>query len=332
MDRGEMENKKVRLKDVAQRLGVSTVTVSNALSGKKGVSRMMRDRIEQTAREMGLDLDRYEDKNSRQINICAILTEQANPSENSFCQDLYRKAEQAALTGNALLTQKMVSEGDISEITADDSLEGLLIIGKISDSLLDRIMEAAPVPVVLLNFSRPGIPCVLPNNYAGMYRAAQYGVDMGHKKLGFVGTTEISGNIRERYFGFRRCLAINHLPLHREWVVDNRDLDEKFFLHTADTPPDLLVCASDAIAVSVYEALDQRGISIPADVSVVSFGNFLPDHPFGLRLTTYNVDRERMAKRAVELLLSQIDGKDPHTDPVYIDSVMIERSSVKDMR
>lgn len=325
-------DKKVRLKDVAQRLGVSTVTVSNALSGKKGVSRMMRDRIEQTAREMGLDLTRYEDKDRRQIKISAVMTEHEDPSENSFCQDLLRKAEQAALTGHALLTAGTVSEDDISEIVRDGRPEGLLIIGKIPDSLLDSIMEAVSVPVVLLNFSRPGIPCVLPDNYVGMYRAAQYGVDMGHKKFGFVGAAEISGNIRERYFGFLRCLQLNHLPFYREWVADKKDLDEKFFLHTADTPPDLLVCASDAIAVSVYEALDRRGISVPGDVSIVSFGNFLSDHPFGLRLTTYNVDRERMAKRAVELLLSQIDGREPRTDPVYIDSVMIERSSVKDMR
>ena len=52
----------VKLKDIANAVGVSTVTVSNALSGKKGVSGEMRDRIETVAQEMGYDLSRYERK------------------------------------------------------------------------------------------------------------------------------------------------------------------------------------------------------------------------------------------------------------------------------
>lgn len=330
--------RKVRLKDVAQKLGVSTVTVSNALSGRKGVSPAVRDRIERTAKEMGVDMGRYEKKSDRHVAIGALVADHPDEAEASFYLDLFQKAEQAASTRRGILVRESVAPGAADDVLPDivtqGDMEGFLVIGKLPGRLLERIREAVSVPVVLLNFSHPDLPCasVLPNNYVGMYRAAQYGVDMGHRKLGFVGSRDITGNIRDRYFGFLRCLRINHIPLQRDWVADEKNLDEKFFLHMPDTLPDLLVCASDAYAVRVYETLGKRGISVPGDVSIVSFGNFLSNHPFGLRLTTYNVDRERMARKAVDILLSQIGGAQIRTDPVYIDSVMIERSSVKDMR
>lgn len=330
--------KKVRLKDVASRLGISTVTVSNALAGRKGVSKAMRDKVTQTAKEMGFDMTHYEAKSVRHVKIGAVMQDHAGSEEMVFYSDLFQKAQQTISTHNGLIQMETVPgderDDPLPDLVKKGNIDGLLVIGHLQESYLDRIMETASFPVILVNFYRPDLPCtsVLPNNYLGMYRATQYGIDMGHRKLGFIGVGETSGNMRDRFFGFVRCLKLNGIPLNREWIFDGKELGDKLFVHMPEAMPDLFVCAGDATAVLVYETLEQKGISVPDDVSIVSYGNYLSGHPFGLRLTTYNVDRERMAQRAVELLLREIDGGEPRRDPVYIDSVMIERSSVKDLR
>ena len=80
----------VKLKDIADRIGVSTVTVSNALSGKKGVSAGLRENIENVAEELGYDISRYH-RTLQGARIGVISTEKRYMEiGNSFYWSLYQ--------------------------------------------------------------------------------------------------------------------------------------------------------------------------------------------------------------------------------------------------
>ena len=81
----------------------------------------------------------------------------------------------------------------------------------------------------------------------------------------------------------------------------------------------------------LYDLLRQRGYRIPEDISIVGYDNYLI-HSFASSLTTYNVDMKRMASIALKLLLGKIRGVEKNYGIRYIDSTIIERSSVKELR
>ena len=78
-----------------------------------------------------------------------------------------------------------------------------------------------------------------------------------------------------------------------------------------------------------YDKLQKAGYSIPKDVSIVGYDNYLFAHPFAEQITTYNVDMEQMAKAAVKILIKKIKGSDRHQGIKYIDSSIVERNSVR---
>ena len=75
--------------------------------------------------------------------------------------------------------------------------------------------------------------------------------------------------------------------------------------------------------------MKERGYRIPEDISIAAYDNYLFGHSFAKRLTTYNVDMKQMAEMAMKLLIGKIQGKDKRFGIRYIDSVIVERSSVK---
>ena len=76
----------------------------------------------------------------------------------------------------------------------------------------------------------------------------------------------------------------------------------------------------------------EKGFRIPEDISIVGYDNYLFGHSFADRLTTYNVDIKRMGAIAVKLLMGKIRGDEKHWGTRYVDSVIVERDSVKELR
>ena len=82
----------------------------------------------------------------------------------------------------------------------------------------------------------------------------------------------------------------------------------------------------------MYDVLVEKGYRIPADISITAYDNYLFGHPFARQLTTYNVDMAQMATSAVKLLNGKIRGSEKRYGTRYIDSVIVEYSSVKDLK
>ena len=93
---GRCDMPEVKLKDIADEIGVSTVTVSNALSGKKGVSDGMRSRIEAVARKMGYNVDRYTRKEEGGFRVGVLVADIYIEVGNSFYWALYQQLAYAA--------------------------------------------------------------------------------------------------------------------------------------------------------------------------------------------------------------------------------------------
>lgn len=329
----------VKLKDVAQALGVSVVTVSNALSGKKGVSSELREQVVAKAREMGYNVSRYTKKSAEETKIGVVVSRKYLEVGASFYWAMYQQVAYVASKKNcftmlAILDSAVTSKSALPAIVREESLAGMLVIGKIERIQMEHLMSVTKVPVVLLDFHEYGLACdaVMSNNYMGMYRATSYLLERGHDNIAFVGSRGATDNIMERYFGFRKAMEEWNKPIRKEWVLEDRDIESGIMKVTLpDRIPTAFACNSDHAASFVYDELLRRGYRVPEDVSLVAYDNYLFGHPLGKTITTYNVDMYGMAKAAIDILLKKQKNPDKRNGIQYIDSHIVERESVKNL-
>lgn len=326
----------VKLKDIAEILNISTVTVSNALSGKKGVSDELRERVAQTAKELGYSLSKYE-KTEKGVKIGVIAADKYMEVGASFYWAMYQQVACAAsksqsLTMFEVLEAEQEEKGILPQMIQEKIIDGLLIIGWIKKDYIRKLISASGVPIVLLDFSMRDIPCdaVVSSNYIGMYKVTRYLLERGHREIAFVGSIYGNANIMDRYFGYRKGLLEAGVEERRDWCLEDRNTKTgEMKVELPERMPTAFVCNSDLTASLIYDALIEKGYRVPEDISIAAYDDYLFGHPFARELTTYHVDMKQMAESAVKLLMGKVRGSEKRFGIRYIDSVIVERSSVK---
>lgn len=333
---------------MAEELNTSTVTVSNALSGKPGLSSSLRESIINKAEEMGyfvkkksLSEQYFEEsrqKAKKSVAIGVIVSKRYISVGTSFYWEMYQKVAKQASKQNAFTMIEILDDETLDSMTLPQSISsgrnnGLIILGKLDLPYLKSIVQCSTIPVVTMDYYSPSLKCdfVLSNNEGGMYKTTKYLIDHGHRDIAFVGDTSENGNFHERYLGYEDALREEGIPIRKEWVISDRD--EKTQTPNISLPknmPTAFACSADYTAGFLYSALEEKGYKVPNDISVSSYDDFLFGNPFGRVLTTFHVDMERMAEVAIKLLRDRIENGTKEHDCIraYVEGYMVERESV----
>ena len=134
----------------------------------------------------------------------------------------------------------------------------------------------------------------------------------------------------DRYIGYYKAMLLARLKIRPEWLIDDRDEEgNKIELKLPEDMPTAFVCNSDAVAFETIKQLQNKGYSVPEDVSVVGFDNFIYSEMSTPKITTYGVDMDAMVQNTVRIILKKIEDKDYHVGRVVVSGTMIERQSVK---
>lgn len=251
--------KGVRMSDIAQRLGVSTVTVSKALADQKGVSEEMRGRIKALAEELGYRAPastRGDTKRSYHIGV--IMGEVYTERYATFYWEFYQKINTCAALENCYVILEVldsVREKELEEpkIVQENKIDGLIILGGIQTKYLQMLKKKCRVPVVYMDFYDRQLQedCVISNSFYGAYHMTNYLFQMGHKKIGFVGTVLATESIMDRYLGYLKSLMEHGVQLREDWVLNDRGESRIFCYDTIPLPrelPTAFVCNSDLTA------------------------------------------------------------------------------------
>ena len=315
--------KKVTLADIAKQVGVSNVAVCKALADKPGVSDEMREKIKKVAAEMGyVGVDNEEKKKSARMtgNIGVIVPEQYYGFSISFYGQLYEKVVKALFHYEyfgilELLKKEDEKEGKLPKVLVDKKVDGLIFLGKMDKEYVEIILNQTRIPVFFLDTYHASLnyDAVVSDGYLGTYMLTNYLIEQGHRKIAFVGNADATSSIADRYWGYRRALRENGIAFQDSWEIPDRDVDGKTYDNVVNEPSDVeaYVCNCDYIAHFVMQNLTEMGYRVPEDVSVVGFDNFLPVG-IGMeadRITSYEVDMERMADECVKSLIRKINGK-----------------------
>jgi LacI family transcriptional regulator len=338
-----------RLQDIAERVGVSTSTVSLVLNGRdRGrVNSRSAAQIRKTADDMGyLPNMLARGLKTRHTRTIGVLAE--GVASIPFSGAMLAGAQEAAWSeGYLLLT---VDVGRHSEMGAS-AAKGLLqrdVDALILAADYPRFIQvpALPpqVPVIVLGalpepMDAEGrrIDTVLPDDEGGAHQAVSALVRAGHRRIGFVNVDypQYVSAEGERLAGYLRGLREGGLPVERALMANAPGPDTADGVAATEQlldlpqPPTAIFCFSDRLAMAVYQVAARRGLRVPDDLSVVGF-----DDQDGVAnalspgLTTVRLPHQEMGTWAARRAIRRIRGESEPASSHRVECPLIVRGSV----
>ena len=335
--------KTVRLKDIADRIGVSTVTVSKALSGQKGMSEELREKIHAMANDMGYvpSVSRKADFSNKSYTIGVLISENFMSEYSSFYTRMHQQVSQIAMDKGCFTMLEVISVDNeknkvIPRLIEDNKVDGIVVVGRLDQEYLSNIKVECGIPMVFLDFCNHtgDEDAVVSDSFNGAYCLTNYLFDMGHRDIAYVGTPLASGAITDRYLGYYKSLMEHGQPYRAEWIINDRDIESgvmngnKYF-KLPEKMPTAFVCNCDMAASILIKKLGEKGYKVPEDISVVGYDNYLFPGLCDIKLTTYGVDSYEMGRNAVLNLIRKISGERYRQGIMILEGHMIEGESVK---
>ena len=335
--------KEVRMSDIAQMLGVSTVTVSKALSDQKGVSEQMREKIKELAAELGYKAPGAAKEERGSYNIGVLVADTYIERYSSFYWEFYQRINGSANKEGCFVILEMLNERDeknltIPKVLLEKKVDGMLILGRVRTSYLRNLQEKAEVPIVYMDFYDHDAKAdsVISNSFYGAYHITNYLFELGHRDIAYVGTILATDSILDRYLGYQKALLEHGLQVRPDWIIDDREAGEYIRLREEITlPADMptaFVCNSDLTASMLIKTLNHAGYRVPEDVSVAGYDNYLYPGLCDVPITTYSVDMETMAQTGMKMLIRRINGKAVRCGMQVIEGSLVVRNSTMERK
>jgi LacI family transcriptional regulator len=319
------------MRDVAERAGVSTATVSRVISGTTSVRPATRALVLVAVAALGYRPSgvarSLKLRSTRTIGL--VVTDIANP----YFPKIVRAVEDAALErGHTVLlcdgADDPSREETYLELLIDRRVDGIIIASSGLEERYRDWLARRSVPVVLVNCTARGaaLPAILSDNRAGGRLAAEHVLALGHRRIGHISAPDRNAAAGERLAGIREAIGSAEVDNAELAVVDGDgavDGGEEATHTLLDRLPGLtaILCYNDLTAIGAVRALRARNLRVPSDVSVVGYD----DIPFTAwlepALTTVAQDTSEMGRWAVERLLELIGGR--HGSPPEAEAVLL---------
>lgn len=310
-----------KIRDVAEAAGVSTATVSRALSSPGLVSQDTRAIVLRAVEATGYRIN-HAARNLRRRQAGGIVVLVPNLANPFFSQILSGIASAMAPSGyNVLIadTHQTHADDGILDYLHNNRADGLIVLhGALPEALPPAGSAAAHLPPVvfacewLVEGARPQVTI---DNAYGARLAIDHLAALGHLRIGHLMGPQGNVLTASRARGAREALAANGLEIREEWFLEGDfSLDSgaaaarRWLAMTAR--PTAVFCASDAMACGFIGALSRGGISVPDDVSVVGFDDIEIAAHLVPALTTIAQPRPLIGETAAQMLLDLIRNKD----------------------
>ncbi|HEV2701490.1 MAG TPA: LacI family DNA-binding transcriptional regulator [Steroidobacteraceae bacterium] len=321
--------------DVARELGVSVATVSRALSRPHLLRPKTRERVMGAVERLGYRPNLLA-RGLRQGLAQAILF--VAPNLSPFFLEIFAGAEEvtrnsqfALLFGNSEGDPER--EQDFFEQVASGRADGIILLTGVAPAAYaagDRPLP--PLVTVLERLPGAAVPVVNTDHYAGAVEAMRHLIDLGHRRIAHIsGLRRVPSAIR-RLEGYRAALSAAGLAAPAEllhggdFTVGSGATGMQQLMGLAQ-PPTAVLCGNDEMAYGAIRAAHKLGLSVPEDVSVVGFDDLNLAEFYNPPLTTVNIPRQELGRRAAQELIDQLSGREVAREVVLPTRLMIREST-----
>lgn len=315
--------KKVSLKDIAQKVGVSIALVSYVLNNKKEgrISKEIAEKIKATARRLDYRPNQIAKslKSSRTHTIGLIVADIANPFSSSLARIIEDEAEKNGYTvifGSS--DEKAEKSQRLIDVLQDRQVDGIIIAPAAGTELQIKALQKRGMPLVLVDRYFPDLKVsyVTIDNYGAAYRGVEHLVQAGCRRIGMIAFKTELLHLLDRKRGYLQALKKGRLPaaknLIKEVAIDETTQEEveaaiQELLHLPGGI-DALFFASNKVATYGLKYLNQLKIKVPKEIRVLNFDQSEAAELFYVSLTHVRQPLQQIGTEAVRILLERING------------------------
>lgn len=318
-----------KIKDIAERAGVSVATVSRALSGSSLVTDETRKRINALARELNYrpNVSARNLRTRRSMSVLLVVRDVGNPFYLEILKGVEataREAGYAVLMGNT--ENDPDREVEYFNMLRDGHADGMILMtGKLPPPEPGESADLSHLPVVIAleMIEGSGFPHVQIDNVAAAEAAVDHLIALGHRRIAHIAGPLPEVMALHRRDGYRAAMKAAGLAVPEGYEVRGDYLLESGEACASDLfalpePPTAIFAANDEMAYGAIHALRRLGRDVPGDVSVVGFDDLYLSKAFYPPLTTVSQPRADIGRTAMSQLLNVLSDGDVAAEPAIV--------------
>ncbi|WP_419955390.1 LacI family DNA-binding transcriptional regulator [Neobacillus niacini] len=323
----------IRLKDIAEHVGVSISTVSRVIQNDqtRNVNSETKAKIWEAVKELGyipnqharnLVTNKQEKNNTRTMKIGWV----ANPKQaetNPYFATIYTGIRDSLsdhdYTLISITKDEIENEVLLLKTIHDLGIEGLLLIDKIEDSIIEYIQQNIPVVGLDFYYTDKNMAIIDYDREASIKMVVRHLVKQGHHDIGFIGGGHENFedlHTEHRFKGFQLAMKEAGLAIQSDWVINTqwkmensyekmKSLIKRDPLHL----PTAMVCASDLMAIAAMRAVRENNLRIPEDIAFFGVDNLEMGKYSSPQLSTIDIPKYEMGRMAAKTIMEMVEGK-----------------------
>lgn len=337
----------VTIRDVAALAGVSPSTVSRTCKDHRSISEETKIRVRRAMDQLGYEYSAPQEvsniQTSRTIGI--ILPPSTRQTyENPFYLEAIRGISQFC-NGHKYISTIITGQNSeevmeaIQTMVSGNHVDGFIVLySKEDDAIVDYLYSEGFTYVLIgkaKQFVNQTIYIDNDNILAGK-EATEYLISLGHKKIAYLGSESIMVFSSDRKTGYQMALLQNDLPVDKKYCVevDHVFMDECEHLLEmlkSEDRPTAMVVSDDILAVSLERVCNQCGLSIPEDLSIISFNDSLFAKLTSPQLTSVDVNSFQLGIEAASQLINHVENPNLLATKIIVPHRIVKRDSCKEI-
>ncbi len=330
-----MSRSRITIREVAAKAGVSYQTVSRVINNSPKVSPETRERVERVINELDYRPNAIARSmaRGRSLNLACLAP---NLSDFTFAH-IIEGAQASAMEHGYYLLTASASEAEIfsqliGELIKSRHTEGLLVINPYRDERHQEIPVEFPVVLVSAASRNPQTPSVVLSDDKAAYDATKHLIELGHTQIALITGPTNEDCVRNRTRGYLRCLSEHGIETRTEWIRNGDWSPASGYkalrkLLDQGTSFSAVFAQNDRMALGAMKMLQEAGMRVPQDISVIGFDDMPLASFFQPALTTVRQDMYRIGQVAAQTLIDLIEKKDLPHKQIQIPAELVIRDS-----
>lgn len=327
----------ITIKDIAKVAGVSHTTVSRALNDNPLIKQETRDKIKKIALELNY-VPNYSAKSlvmKKSYTIGLFFSSIDQGTSASFLADVIKGIHQVIDENYHFSVNGIDDIKHIETITAQ-RFDGIIVMSQSdADNGFIYHVNQAKIPLVVLNrqLEDNSLLNVVANDRQGVRQAIDFAIAQGHQQIGIIEGKAGFKSSSERKEGFIDSLVAHRIPINPDYLVRGDYSSESgaqlmTALLSLKTPPTLVFCSNDDMAIGAINACYQLGKRIPEEMSLIGFDDIMFAKYTTPALTTVRRPIDLISKTGTEKLIQLMQKRDSPVEQIFVDTSLIIRDSV----